>query len=103
MYLNENDEAYIKQLSLSQQAIARVLDFVAHDLGNANDDIRTDPANRLDPNKPFYRCDFSLVDCWGDERFHRIEFVIDDSEAFQGRLAVVFVQHTDSEWNWPSD
>jgi hypothetical protein len=78
----------------------RVKDFIQYALIDVKDDFRNDPANRPVGGKGLFVCDFFLVDGWGDDRWHRIEFTVGDSQALQGKLAVVYVDHTDGEWSW---
>jgi hypothetical protein len=98
LHLSGADRAYLDSLPLSAQAKARINDFIDYALVHVKDDFRTDPANRPDPSKPVFLRDFFVVDAWGDDRWHRIEFTVDDSQASQGKLVVVFIDHTDGEW-----
>jgi hypothetical protein len=100
LHISAADKAYLDNLPLSPQAKARVKDFIDYGLVYIAADFRTDPANRPDPSKPFFVRDFLLVDFWGDDRWHRIEFTVDDSKSSDGKLVVVYVDHTDGEWSW---
>ena len=98
LHLTDADRAYLDGLPLSPQAKARLKDFMQYGLARVKDDFRTDPANRPDSNKPLFVRDFFLVDAWGDDRWHRIEFTVDHSQVSQGKLVIVFIDHTDGEW-----
>jgi hypothetical protein len=100
LHLAGANQAYLDNLPLSPNAKARLRDFMQYGLADVKDDFRTDPANRPYPNKPLFVRDFFIIDGWGDDHWHRIEFTIDDSQISQGKLIVVFIDHTDGEWNW---
>jgi hypothetical protein len=100
LHLTDADKTYLEKLPLSPRARARLQDFVEYGLVNVTDNFRKDPENRPYADQPFFIRDFWIVDAWGDDRWHRVAFTVDDSHATAGKLAVVFVEHTDGEWTW---
>lgn len=100
LHFTDADRAYLDRLPLSPQAKRRLEEFIEFGLARVKDGVRNDPANRPEPSKPVFVSDFFLVDGWGDDRWHRIAFTVDDSQATQGTLIVVFIDHQDGEWNW---
>ena len=67
---------------------------------NVSSSFRNDPENRPSPDKAFFVSQLLIVDEWGDDRWHTIDFTVDDSQAVDGKLAVVFVDHAAGEWVW---
>jgi hypothetical protein len=100
VHLTDADKAYLDNLPLSARAKARLADFIDYGLARVDVAFRTDPENRVGPNKSFFKRDFLLVDTWGDDRWHRIKFVVDDANASEGKLVVVYIDHQDGEWTW---
>jgi hypothetical protein len=98
VHLTDADRAYLANLPLSARARAKLADFIDYALARVTDAFRTDPENRVGPNSSFFRRDFLIVDAWGDDRWHRIEFVVDDTHVADGRLLVVYIDHQDGEW-----
>jgi hypothetical protein len=100
VHLTDADKAYLDNLPLSARAKAHLTDFIDYALAKVDAAFRTDPDNRMGPNQSFFKRAFLLVDAWGDDRWHRIEFVVDDAHAGEGKLVVVFIDHQDGEWTW---
>jgi hypothetical protein len=100
VHLTDADKAYLENLPLSAKAKARLTDFVAYGLVRVDGAFRADPENRVGPDGAFFKRDFFIVDGWGDDRWHRVEFVVDDAHASAGKLVVVYIDHQDGEWNW---
>jgi hypothetical protein len=98
--LRPTEQAYLDHIGLSPRASASLDSFIDFGLAKVSDDFRNDPTNRPSPGKPFFVRDFFLVDIWGDERWHRVEFTVDDSHASQGVLVIVYVNHTNGDWTW---
>jgi hypothetical protein len=95
--ITDTDQAYLDGLPLSPQAQRSVQDFLQHELANIKDEWRADPSRRPYPGTSLFVLDFCLLDYWGDERWHQIQFVVDDSRAEMGVLAIVYVDHVDSK------
>ncbi len=93
VYISDRDQAYLNGLPLSTTARGRLGDFVEYAIANVVDSFRNDPANRLQPNSPIFQVEFVLLNAGGDDRFHKIRFLVSDEHAANGVLAIVFVDH----------
>jgi hypothetical protein len=94
-------QAFLDGIEVSNQARARIRDFIDHYLPATPDDIRLDPINRRGDSGQFFAWDHFIVDFWtGEEnRWHHILVLMDDSRASEGILEVVFVDHKDGPWS----
>jgi hypothetical protein len=93
VHVEDRDQAYLDSLSLSVEAKRRLNDFIDYAIANVEDTVRNDPANRPFPNAPIFQLDFLILDSWGDKRFHKITFHVNDERAAVGVLLIVFVDH----------
>jgi hypothetical protein len=80
-------------LPLSDRAKASVEDFIDYAIAQVDDAFRNAPAKRLGVGSPYFQRQLLLVDFWGDRRFHRLDFVINDEHAHYGVLLVVYVEY----------
>jgi hypothetical protein len=79
--MSDQDAAYIENLSLSENARARVREAIECARAEILDVIRTDPEQRAGPDGRFFTWQQFIVDAWGDDRWHRITLTVDDSNA----------------------
>ena len=93
VHLTDADRAYLDSLPLSDTAKARVEDFIDYAIANVDDEFRNDPANRTQPDTRYFFREYFLFDKWGDRRYHRLFFVVNDQHAAAGVLLIVFVDH----------
>jgi hypothetical protein len=93
VHITEDDRAYLAALPLSDTAKERVEDFIEYAIAQVDDAIRNDSANRTQPNTRYFQRQLVLFDKWGDRRFHRLDFFVNDESAAQGVLIVVYVDH----------
>lgn len=91
--LEEREQAYLDGLPLSEQAKARLDDFIDYAIANVKDSFRNDPANRPRPDSHFFQIVFFIRDMWGDRLYHKVTFVVSDEHAAAGVLLIVFVDH----------
>lgn len=90
-------------LPLSPQGRAKVADFLEYGIANIKDADRNNPEIRAYEGRFLFHSDFFFVDEHGDERWHLIRFILDDSQVAQGKLSVVYIDHSDGEWSWRVD
>ncbi len=93
VHIEGRDQAYLDGLPLSEEAKKRLDDFIDYAIANVGDSVRNDPANRPLANGRIFLLDFFILDSWGDGRFHRISFYVNDEHAAVGVLLIVFVDH----------
>lgn len=93
VHLSGDDRAYLSGLPLSDSAKERVEDFIDYGIANVDDAFRNDPVNRPYPGQPYFERSFLLRDRWGDGRFHRLDFYVNDAHAPHGVPVVVYVDH----------
>jgi len=93
VHISDVDRAYLNNLPLSDTAKKRVEDFVEYAIAQVDDAFRNDPANRTQSDPSYLQMQLLLFDKWGDRRFHRLDFFINDGNASQGALLVVYVDH----------
>jgi hypothetical protein len=98
LHIRDEDQAYLDGLPLSGRAKAKLEDFIDYAIRKVPSGFRNNPENRPSPDKLVFVLQFFLVDAWGDDRWHTIDFTVDDSQAADGKLAVVFVDHAEGEW-----
>lgn len=91
VHVEDRDQAYLDRLSLSEEAKRRLDDFIDYAIVNVDDSFRNDPVNRPFPNASIFQLDFLILDSWGDGRFHKIAFYVNDEHAAVGVLLIVFV------------
>jgi hypothetical protein len=70
-----------------------VEDFINYAIADVDDAFRTDPANRTQPDTRYFQRQLLLFDAWGDGRFHRLDFFVNDEHAPHGVLLIVYVDH----------
>jgi hypothetical protein len=100
LHIKDEDQAYLDGLPLSGRAKAKLEDFIDYAIRKVISGFRNNPENRPNSGKPVFVLQFFIVDAWGDDRWHTIDFTVDDSQAADGKLVVVFVDHADGEWVW---
>lgn len=94
LHLTDAEEQYLEDnLPLSPEARKRVKQFVEQFIMNVPDEFRLDPANRPDPNQPYFVVRHLIADRWGDGRVHTIHFHVRDDKAESGILLLVFIDH----------
>jgi hypothetical protein len=93
VHIPDTERAYLDSLPLSDTAKQRVEDFIDYAIAQVDDAFRNDPANRPQPNTPYFHRDLLLFDRWGDRRCHRLDFIVNDEHASAGVLLVVYVDH----------
>ena len=93
VHITDNDRAYLSGLPLSDTAKERVEDFIDYAIARVDDAFRNDPANRTQPDTRYFQTQLVLFDKWGDRRFHRLDFFVNDENAASGVLIVVYVDH----------
>ena len=69
----------------------RIDDFIDYAIANVDDTFRQDPANRTPPDLRYFQSQLLLFDQWGDQRVHRLDFFVNDENAQQGVLILVYV------------
>jgi hypothetical protein len=100
LYISDDDQTYLDALPVSPRAKAKLEHFIDYAIRKVSSGFRNNPENRPNPDKSVFVLQFLVVDEWGDDRWHTIDFTVDDSQAADGKLAVVFVDHADGEWVW---
>jgi hypothetical protein len=100
LHIRDEDQAYLDGLPLSGPAKAKLEDFIDYAIRKVASGFRNNPENRPSPDKSVFVLQFLLVDEWGDDRWHTIDFTVDDSQAAEGKLTIVFVDHADGGWAW---
>jgi hypothetical protein len=93
VHISDHDQAFLAGLPLSDTAKGRVEDFIDYAIANVDDSFRHDPANRTQPDPRYFQTQLLLFDQWGDQRFHRLDFFVNDDHAHQGVLIIVYVEH----------
>jgi hypothetical protein len=93
VHFTDDDRACLAGLPLSDRAKEKVEEFIEYAIANVDDVFRQDPANRTHPNPAYFQRHLLIYDVWGDRRFHRIDFVLNDANAAYGVLIVVYVDH----------
>jgi hypothetical protein len=92
IHLPEREQAYLNGLPLSPQGKEIVNRFIEQFIGNVSAEFRVDPANRPYPDAPIFRVHHILLDRWGDNRLHSVDFYIQDDKAAFGVLLIVFIE-----------
>jgi hypothetical protein len=87
------DEDKVSALPISDAAKQAVRDFIRYAIAEVEDSFRLDPANRPEGTGPYFERELILVDAEGDNHFHHIKFLVNDSAAPAGVLIIVEVQH----------
>jgi hypothetical protein len=93
VHISDRDKAYLAGLPLSDTAKERIDDFIDYAIANVDDTFRQDPANRTQPDLRYFQSQLLLFDQWGDQRVHRLDFFVNDENAHQGVLIIVYVDY----------
>ena len=98
--IKDKNQAYLDALPHSGRAKAKLKDFIDYAIRKVPSGFRNNPDNRPHSGKPYFVSQLLIVEEWGDDRWHTIDFIVDDSQATEGKLTIVFVDHADGEWVW---
>ncbi len=93
VHITDSDRNYLNALPLSDTAKEKVDDFIDYAIAQVEDAFRNDPLNRTQPNMHYFKTQLILFDTWGDRRFHRLDFFVNDENAPFGVLLIVYVDH----------
>jgi hypothetical protein len=92
IHIPDREQAYLDALPLSPRAKEIVDRFIERFISNVSDEFRLTPENRPYPDRPIFRVQHILLDRWGDNRLHSIDFYIQDDKAAFGVLLIVFIE-----------
>jgi hypothetical protein len=87
----DSEQAYLDGLPLFDSAKERIREFIGYALADVDDAFRLDPANRTHPDTRYFLRQLLLWDVSGDRRVHRLDFYVNDENADQGVLILVYV------------
>jgi hypothetical protein len=93
IHLPDSEQAYLDNLPLSATAKERLNQFIGDFIANVSDEFRADPINRRGPNPHYFVVQHVLLDVWGDNAVHTVDFHIQDDRAEFGVLLIGFIDH----------
>ena len=91
IHLPDGERAYLDGLSLSLEAKERIALLIEQFIANLSDEFRQDPLNRPGPDPRYLLVRHILWDREGDDRFHTVDFYINDDSAAYGVLLIVYI------------